>query len=48
MCHLLLQSYLDINMWKIKDNIDLELEMRDIYQGDKFDYLNGKALKKFD
>ena len=34
--------------WKIKDNIDLELEIRNIYQGDKFDYLNGKALNKFD
>ncbi|MBQ4526556.1 MAG: TIGR01212 family radical SAM protein [Clostridia bacterium] len=34
--------------WKIKDNIDSELEIRNIRQGDKFDYLNGKALKKFD
>ena len=37
-----------MSWWKIKDNIDSELEMRDIRQGDKFNYLNGKALKKFD
>lgn len=33
--------------WKIKDNIDLQLEMRDTYQGKKCDYLGGKALRKF-
>ncbi len=33
--------------WKIKDTIDAELESRDISQGDKCDYLNGKALKIF-
>lgn len=30
--------------WKIKDAIDFELETKDIRQGDKFNYLNGKAL----
>lgn len=34
--------------WKIRDNIVDELEMRDIHQGDKFDYLGGKALSKFE
>ena len=34
--------------WKIKDNIDSEMELRDIRQGDKFGYLNGKALSIFD
>ena len=34
--------------WKIKDNIDAELDLRDAHQGDKFNYLNGKALKIFD
>jgi len=34
--------------WKIKDNIDSEMELRDIRQGDKFGYLNGKALSVFD
>lgn len=34
--------------WKIKDNIDSEMELRDIRQGDKFEYLNGKALSVFD
>ncbi len=33
--------------WKIKDTIDYELEARDTRQGAKFDYLDGKALKKF-
>lgn len=33
--------------WKIKDNIDAELEIRDTYQGIKCDYLGGKALRKF-
>ncbi len=31
--------------WKIKDNIDEQLEFRDTYQGKKFDYLGGNALK---
>lgn len=34
--------------WKIKDNIDDQLELFDTCQGKKCDYLNGKALKKFD
>lgn len=34
--------------WKIKDNIDDQLELFDSYQGIKCDYLNGKALKKFE
>lgn len=33
--------------WKIKDNIDAQLELRDTYQGKKCDYLGGKALRKF-
>lgn len=33
--------------WKIKDNIDAQLELKDTYQGKKFDYLGGKALRKF-
>ncbi len=34
--------------WKIKDNIDEQLELFETYQGKKCDYLNGKALKKFE
>ncbi len=34
--------------WKIKDNIDRQLELFETYQGKKCDYLNGKALKKFE
>lgn len=33
--------------WKIKDNIDEQLDLFDTRQGKKCDYLNGKALKKF-
>ncbi len=33
--------------WKIKDNIDAELDFRDTHQGAKCDYLGGKAVKKF-
>lgn len=33
--------------WKIKDNIDEQLELLDTHQGKKCDYLNGKAVKKF-
>lgn len=33
--------------WKIKDMIDEYLEIKDIHQGDKCDYLNGKSVKKF-
>lgn len=32
--------------WKIKDNIDAQLELRDTYQGKKFDYLGGRALRQ--
>lgn len=35
----------DTSWWAIKDRIELNLFQRDIYQGDKCDYLNGKALK---
>lgn len=34
--------------WKIKDNIDEQMELFDTFQGKKCDYLNGKALKKFE
>ena len=34
--------------WKIKDEIDAQLESRDTYQGKKCTYLGGKALKKFE
>ncbi|MBS4536573.1 TIGR01212 family radical SAM protein [Clostridium sp. D2Q-14] len=34
--------------WKIKDEILNEMEVRNIIQGQKCDYLNGKALRKFD
>lgn len=33
--------------WKIKDNIDSQLELLDSRQGKKCDYLNGKALNIF-
>ncbi len=33
--------------WKIRDMIEEEMEKRDTYQGKKFNYLNGKAVKKF-
>lgn len=33
--------------WKIKDNIDEQMELFDTHQGIKCDYLNGKALEKF-
>lgn len=34
--------------WKIKDNIDEQMELFETYQGKKCDYLNGKAMKKFE
>lgn len=34
--------------WKIKDEILEKMAQMKTYQGKKFDYLNGKALKKFD
>ena len=33
--------------WKIKDNIDEQLEFLDTYQGKKCNYLNGKCVNKF-
>lgn len=33
--------------WKIKQSIENTLVERDSYQGKKFDYLNGKALRRF-
>lgn len=33
--------------WKIKDNIDNQLELLDSYQGRKYDYLGGKAINIF-
>lgn len=33
--------------WKIKDEILESMEARDTYQGKKYDYLNGRALKRF-
>lgn len=33
--------------WKIRDEILETMEQRDSYQGKRFDYLNGKALRKF-
>lgn len=45
--HTLFCNY-GVSWWKIKDNIDAEMELRDVKQGDKFNYLGGKALKRFD
>ncbi len=36
-----------MSWWKIKDTIDEEMEKRGTYQGIKCNYLNGKALNKF-
>lgn len=36
-----------ISWWKIKEMIDEYLEENDIVQGQKCDYLNGKAIRKF-
>lgn len=33
--------------WKIRDDIVLTMKSRDSYQGKKFDYLNGKAVRQF-
>ncbi|MFP4016122.1 MAG: TIGR01212 family radical SAM protein [Halanaerobiales bacterium] len=38
----------DHSWWKIQDMILKEMKKRGSYQGKKFDYLNGKALKKFE
>ena len=37
----------DTSWWKIRDEIVEMMEERETRQGAKFDYLNGKALKKF-
>lgn len=36
-----------MSWWKIKDNIDAQLSLRDTYQGAKCDYLHGSAVEKF-
>lgn len=36
-----------MSWWKIKDNIDAQLDFLDARQGDKCDYLGGSAVKKF-
>lgn len=36
-----------MSWWKIKDNIESQLDFLDAHQGDKCDYLGGKSLKKF-
>lgn len=33
--------------WKIRDDIEEQMMQENIYQGQKFNYLNGKAVKKF-
>lgn len=33
--------------WKIRDRIEEEMETRDTYQGKRFNYLNGRAIKGF-
>lgn len=37
----------DESWWKIRDKITLTMEERNTKQGAKFNYLNGKALRKF-
>lgn len=37
----------NMSWWRIQDMIDEKLEKLDIYQGKQYDYLNGKAVKKF-
>lgn len=44
--HTLFANY-GMSWWKIKDNIDAQMEFLDTYQGKKFDYLGGKCVKKF-
>ncbi len=41
----LLFSNWGVSWWLVKQRIEEYLEQKDIYQGKKFDYLNGKALK---
>jgi radical SAM protein (TIGR01212 family) len=33
--------------WKIRDEIEARMELRDTWQGIRFDYLNGRCLNKF-
>ena len=35
-----------MSWWKIKDNIESQLDFLDAHQGDKCDYLGGSALDK--
>ncbi len=44
--HTLFSNY-GLSWWKIKEKIEQKMEEEDIRQGDKFDYLSGKALKTF-
>jgi len=37
----------DMSWWRIKDMIDERMVELDCYQGDRFDYLNGRAVRKF-
>jgi hypothetical protein len=37
----------DMSWWKIQDMIDEKLKTMNIYQGLAYDYLNGKAVKRF-
>lgn len=37
----------DMSWWRIRDMIEEQLEGLDVYQGRKFDYLKGKAVRKF-
>jgi len=37
----------NISWWKIRDMIEQTMEQNDSYQGKKFDYLNGKAVKHY-
>ncbi len=45
--HTLFSNY-GLSWWKIRDNIERELELRDINQGDNFNYLDGSALSIFE
>lgn len=38
----------DTSWWKVRDMIESKMESQDIFQGCMFNYLGGKALKKFD
>lgn len=44
--HTVFANY-SMSWWKIKDNIDEQMEFLDTYQGKKCDYLGGKCVKKF-